>query len=54
MLKITLYSRWAQVSGLQGVPDKDLEVHKMVMNIGKRPTVANTPDISIEAHIMHK
>ncbi len=39
-------------------PPEDCEVHKMVMNVGRRPTVGGAKpgdigDLSVEVHIMH-
>lgn len=44
-----MYFGWAQLL------DSDDGVYKMVMNIGKRPTFVknNSPDSSVEAHVMH-
>lgn len=48
--------RWARLDvGLEGGwSEEDLKAHKMVMNVGRRPTV-NTGDEAptVEAHIMH-
>lgn len=41
--------------GWAGLENED-NLHKMVMNIGKRPTFVddNSPEMSIEVHVMHK
>lgn len=48
-LPLGVYFGWAQLL------DSDAGVYKMVMNIGKRPTFVkdNSPDSSVEAHVMH-
>lgn len=48
-LPLGVYFGWAQLL------DSDDGVYKMVMNIGKRPTFVkdNSPDSSVEAHVMH-
>ncbi|KAI8110147.1 hypothetical protein M9435_001826 [Picochlorum sp. BPE23] len=48
-LPLGVYFGWAQLL------DSDNGVYKMVMNIGKRPTFVkdNSPDSSVEAHVMH-
>jgi riboflavin kinase len=43
-----VYFGWARVGG-------DSQVHKMVMNIGRRPTFEDKePELSVEIHVMHK
>jgi riboflavin kinase len=37
----------------KGSPKEDSVVHKMVLNIGKRPTVQDGAGITVEAHILH-
>ena len=51
-----VYFGWAQLQTEGESVLEDRSVHKMVMNIGKRPTFVkdNGPDISVEAHVMHK
>lgn len=46
--------RWACLHG-QGYPEEDTAVHKMVMNIGRNPTV-NPADAetTVEIHVLHK
>ena len=48
-----VYFGWARVWGMDSGRDGD--VHKMVMNIGKRPTFVkdNSLDLSVEVHVMH-
>ena len=46
--------RWACLHG-QDYPEEDTAVHKMVMNIGRNPTV-NPADAetTVEIHVLHK
>lgn len=46
--------RWACLNG-QDYPEEDTAVHKMVMNIGRNPTV-NPADAetTVEIHVLHK
>lgn len=47
-LSTGVYFGWARVGG-------DSHVHKMVMNLGRRPTFEDDePELSVEIHIMHK
>lgn len=50
-----VYFGWAKLKTSETQQESDGLVHKMVMNIGKRPTFIkdNSPDISIEVHVMH-
>lgn len=49
-----VYFGWACVDAPEGAPEEDREVHKMVMNIGRRPTFEDKdPEVSVELHIMH-
>mmetsp|Transcript_7828 Transcript_7828/g.23532 ORF Transcript_7828/g.23532 Transcript_7828/m.23532 type:complete len:455 (-) Transcript_7828:3051-4415(-) len=50
-----VYLGWAALDAPAGWPDADRGVHKMVMNIGTRPTVdkSDAPELSVEVHIMH-
>ena len=50
-----VYFGWARLMTSTTQPESDGSVHKMVMNIGKRPTFVkdNSPDISVEVHVMH-
>lgn len=50
-----VYFGWAQLDPPEGWPAADAAVHKMVMNVGRRPTV-NTGDeaSTVEVHILHK
>jgi FAD synthase len=43
-------SRWAQ---LQGASAEDGGVHKTVLNIGKRPSIVDGEQRTVELHIMH-
>lgn len=57
-LPVGVYFGWAKVDCGPGAPAEDSKVHKMVMNIGKRPTFENgdgdgESDVSVEVHIMH-
>ena len=50
-----VYFGWAKLDAEPGSPIEDFDVHKMVMNIGRRPTFEDKePEISVEVHIMHK
>lgn len=46
---------WAKVDPAPGSPQADAQVHKMVMNVGRRPTFddGGQPEVSVEVHIMH-
>lgn len=47
--------RWAQLDAGPEEPKEDSEVHKMAMNIGRRPTLGDTEtDITVEVHILHQ
>ncbi|KAL6769932.1 RFK2 [Auxenochlorella protothecoides x Auxenochlorella symbiontica] len=49
-----VYFGWAQVDAVPDAPDTDRAVHKMVLNVGERPTFGDAdPEVSVEAHIMH-
>lgn len=52
-----VYFGWAQLIPAENTTysEEDRSVFKMVMNIGKRPTFVkdNSPDISVEVHVMH-
>jgi riboflavin kinase len=50
-----VYFGWAKLDAPSGWPTKDGDVHKMVMNIGRRPTVSveGEDDVSVEVHMMH-
>lgn len=45
-----VYFGWASLEGAQG---EDGAVHKMVMNIGRRPTFVDGDGITVEVHILH-
>jgi riboflavin kinase len=59
-----VYFGWAKLDAGENAPEVDNQVHKMVMNIGKRPTFENVdadgnqidphPETSVEVHIMHE
>lgn len=52
-----VYFGWAQLQAPEGWPEEDGRVHKMVMNIGRRPTVEagqEGGDLTVEAHVLHK
>jgi FAD synthase len=52
---ICLFS-WAQLVAdpSDGFSEADLGVHKMVMNVGRRPTVnTGQEDPTVEVHVMH-
>lgn len=56
-----VYFGWAKLDAGIDSPEVDNQVHKMVMNIGKRPTFQNVdgdqvdphPQVSVEVHILH-
>ncbi|GAX73813.1 hypothetical protein CEUSTIGMA_g1264.t1 [Chlamydomonas eustigma] len=50
-----VYFGWAKLDVPPGWPSTDGYVHKMVMNIGRRPTVSaeGEDDVSVEVHMMH-
>lgn len=52
-----VYFGWARVDPGAGAPDADAAVHKMVMNVGRRPTFdaqgVGVAELSVEVHIMH-
>eukprot|EP00878_Enallax_costatus_P002360 GHUV01002536.1.p1 GENE.GHUV01002536.1~~GHUV01002536.1.p1 ORF type:complete len:437 (+),score=125.17 GHUV01002536.1:127-1437(+) len=49
-----VYFGWAQVDGPEGWPAVDSDVHKMVMNVGRRPTVNEGDEAAtVEVHILH-
>jgi riboflavin kinase len=53
-LPFGVYFGWAQVELPAGAPAADRGVHKMVMNVGRRPTVnAGGEDASVELHLLH-
>jgi FAD synthase len=45
--------RWAQLDAAPGQPEEDSAVHKMAMNIGRRPSIEDGTDITVEVHILH-
>ncbi len=45
--------RWAQLDAGPGQPEEDSAVHKMAMNIGRRPSIEDGTDITVEVHILH-
>lgn len=51
-----VYFGWAQLDASSEACLEDRSVHKMVMNIGNRPTYIedNSSEKSIEVHVMHK
>ena len=46
-----VYFGWAQRAGAAG---EDGAVHKMVMNVGERPSFADGEDLSVEVHVLHR
>lgn len=46
--------RWARLTAEAGQPPEDSEVHGMVMNIGRNPTVQDAGSITVELHILHQ
>lgn len=51
-----VYFGWARLEAPSGSPPEDFKVHKMVMNVGKRPTFddGTEAEASVEVHIMHR
>lgn len=50
-----VYFGWAQVQPAAASPAADSQVHKMVMNVGSRPTVnTGDEDLTVELHILHQ
>lgn len=47
-------NRWAKLDAPSDWPAADHQVHKMVMNVGRRPTVNAGDDVTVEVHILHK
>ena len=47
--------RWAQVDAGGAQPEADSEIHPMVLNIGRRPTVEAdaAAAVTVEVHVMH-
>ena len=50
-LKLCLLCRWAQLQGTEGA---DGDVQKTVLNIGRRPTLEDGEQRTVELHILHK
>ncbi|KAG1657679.1 hypothetical protein FOA52_013773 [Chlamydomonas sp. UWO 241] len=51
-----VYFGWAQLDAPPDWPEADRAVHKMVMNVGRRPTVEQGNEraaVTVEAHVMH-
>ena len=45
--------RWAQLEAGPEEPEQDSQVHKMAMNIGRRPSIEDGTDMTVEVHILH-
>ena len=45
--------RWAQLDAGAGEPEQDFQVHKMAMNVGRRPSIEDGTDMTVEVHILH-
>ena len=53
-LSTGVYFGWARLDPAPGAPEQDAAVHKMVMNVGRRPTFQDAePELSVELHILH-
>ena len=50
-LQLCLLCRWAQLQGIEGA---DGDVQKTVLNIGRRPTLEDGEQRTVELHILHK
>ena len=50
-----VYFGWARLEAPAGWPEADGRAHKMVMNVGRRPTVSGAGEtaISVEVHLLH-
>ena len=46
-------SRWAQLDAGQNEPEQDSQVHKMAMNVGRRPSIEDGTNMTVEVHILH-
>lgn len=49
--------RWARLRRTPanaGRPAEDFETHKMVMNVGMRPTMEDRGGLTVEVHVLHK
>ncbi|KAK9816431.1 hypothetical protein WJX72_000132 [[Myrmecia] bisecta] len=53
-LPLGVYFGWAQLDTAPEQPPADREVHKMVMNVGRRPTIGKETDLTVEVHVLHK
>ncbi|KAI3429362.1 hypothetical protein D9Q98_005457 [Chlorella vulgaris] len=50
-----VYFGWAYLDVDASWPEEDRKIHKMVMNIGQRPTFQDAePEMSVEVHVMHE
>ena len=45
--------RWAQLDAGCDEPEQDSQVHKMAMNVGRRPSIEDGTDMTVEVHILH-
>ncbi|CAL8467470.1 g7008 [Coccomyxa elongata] len=52
-LPLGVYFGWAQLDAGTDEPEEDSEVHKMAMNIGRRPSIEDGTDVTVEVHILH-
>lgn len=48
-----LLGRWAQLDAGPDEPGEDSQVHKMAMNVGRRPSMEDGTDMTVEVHILH-
>lgn len=48
-----VWRRWAQLDAGADEPEDDSGVHKMAMNIGRRPSIEDGTDVTVEVHILH-
>ena len=53
MIRMVLTGRWAQLDAGHGEPEQDSQVHKMAMNVGRRPSIEDGTDMTVEVHILH-
>lgn len=45
--------RWAQLDAGHDEPEQDSQVHKMAMNVGRRPSIEDGTNMTVEVHILH-
>ena len=53
LLKVGHFCRWAQLDAGPDEPKEDSQVHKMAMNVGRRPSIEDGTNMTVEVHILH-